>query len=126
MVSQSCRTGRQGVKQDYQEALTWFRKAADAGSIEAKYLLDIPQDSKNLVDWLRKDVEQGKAIAQSVLGERLARGEGVPQEDVQAYMWLTLASKEGKDYRDFIANRMTPDQIKQAEELAKNWKPVNP
>lgn len=41
-------------------------------------------------------------------------------------MWLSLALKEGKDYRDFIANRMMPDQIKQAEELAKNWKPVNP
>jgi TPR repeat protein len=51
-----------------------------------------------------------------------ARGEGVPRNHVQAYMWLSLAIKGGfkpaVEYRDRLAKKMTAAQIAEAENLA--------
>jgi hypothetical protein len=55
------------------------------------------------------------------------RGDGVPQDYVQAYMWYTLGAangaKRGAALRDALAKRMTPDQIAEAQQLAQEWKP---
>ncbi len=59
-------------------------------------------------------------------------GQGVPQDYVQAHMWLNLAASrlppgENRDLavknRDTIAKRMIPAQITEAEKLAREWKP---
>jgi TPR repeat protein len=56
-----------------------------------------------------------------------AEGQGVPQDNVQAYMWFTLAGTAGDaanlKNRDLIAAKMTPDQIAEAQRLAREWKP---
>jgi TPR repeat protein len=55
------------------------------------------------------------------------RGDGVPQDNVQAYMWYHLGgatgAKAGAMLRDALAKRMTPDQIAEAQQLAREWKP---
>ena len=42
-------------------------------------------------------------------------------------MWFDLASAQGNEdarqYRDRVAVRMTPEQIVEAQALAKEWKP---
>jgi hypothetical protein len=59
-------------------------------------------------------------------------GNGVTQDYVQAYMWQTLgmASYRASDsakrdaaskHRDQIAAKMTPEQIAEAQQLAKDW-----
>ena len=54
-------------------------------------------------------------------------GKGVPQDYVEAHKWLSLAAAQGyKDvakFRDLIASTMTPEQIAEAQRLAREWKP---
>jgi hypothetical protein len=43
-------------------------------------------------------------------------------------MWTNLAAVKNKDYlklRDTIALNMTPSQIAEAQQLAREWKPKN-
>jgi TPR repeat protein len=93
----------QGVPQDYPEALKWYRLAA----------------------------AQGEASAQYNLGGMYEAGAGVPQDYVQAHKWFNLAGATTADpaqrdlavkARDSLAARMTPDQIADAQKLAREWK----
>ena len=58
-----------------------------------------------------------------------AKGLGVPQDHVLAHKWLNLAAAQkpslsyGKE-RDQLARNMTPDQIAEAQKLAREWKPA--
>jgi len=65
--------------------------------------------------------------AQYMLGRMYARGQGVVQDYVQAHKWFNLAASRGhRDApraRDDIAQRMTPNQIAEAQRLAREWQP---
>ena len=66
---------------------------------------------------------QQNGWAQSGLGIMYANGEGVSQNDIVAYAWLTLATQNGytlarKNLKK-IAERLTRKQIDQADELAR-------
>ena len=77
-------------------------------------------------EW-RHMAEQGDAQAQGNLGMLYAQGQGVPQDYIQAHMWYNLAgaygAKEWAERRDALAKQMTPDQIAEAQKLAREWKP---
>jgi TPR repeat protein len=55
-------------------------------------------------------------------------GRGVPQDDVMAYVWINLAAAQGNEVArtnlDIAANQMTPDQLAEAQRLAREWKPT--
>ena len=65
--------------------------------------------------------------AQSNLGSMYEYGEGVPQDDVQARMWLNLAAAQGDELarinRDRLTKQMTPVQLAEAQRLAREWTP---
>ena len=75
--------------------------------------------------------EQGNASAQYNLGVMYALGQGVPRDNVQAYMWFDLSARfsEGVERdrmvqnRDVIASYLTPAQLAEAQRLAREWKP---
>jgi len=75
----------------------------------------------------RPVAQQGDADAQFILGVMYSKGQGVPQDDVQAHMWLSLAAAQSKESyrksRDILAEQMTPAQIAEAQRLAREWKP---
>jgi len=83
------------------------------------------------VEALKAKAEQGYAEAQYYLGFMYANGEGVPQDYVQAQKWVNLAASQsqGEDLeryaetRERFAKQMTPDQIAEAQRLAREWKP---
>jgi TPR repeat protein len=88
----------------------------------------VPQDYAEAAKWYRKAAEQGAADAQYTLGGMYEWGDGVPKDDVIAYMWFNLAAaqgtmKEAAAERDTLGARMTPDQIAEAQRLAREWKP---
>ena len=95
----------QGVAQDYAEAMKWYRLAAD----------------------------QRHAQAQYNLGLAYARGEGASPDYVSAHMWFNLAAAHfrASDTRkhdlavrnDLAASKLTREQIAQAQNLAREWKP---
>lgn len=68
---------------------------------------------------------QGLARAQYQLGTMYQHGQGVPQNDVQAFMWVILSAMAGFEsavaIQKDLMQRMPPDQIIKAERLAKNW-----
>ena len=79
--------------------------------------------------WLRLAAEQGNARAQYNLGDMYANGKGVPQDNVEAHMWLNLAASRssGADRerrvatRDRVAERMTPADLSEAQRRAREW-----
>jgi len=79
------------------------------------------------VKWFRKAAEQGDVDAQYNLGMSCHSTPGILQDYVQAYMWLELAAGKGKQQaaleRDALAERMTQDQIREAQSRAWHWQP---
>ena len=77
-----------------------------------------------LREW-RPVAEQGNEKAQAMLGFLYYKGQGVPQEYVKAAMWLDLAARQGEQsaarLRDYAFSEMTPDQIDEAQRLAREW-----
>ena len=59
-----------------------------------------------------------------------AKGEGVGQNDIKAYKWFLLAALHARPDKnrfrmtrglDFVAGRMTPAQVAEAQRLAREW-----
>ena len=126
-----------GVPQDFGEAAAWYHKAAEQGHAAAQYNLGVsygmgqgvPQDDDQAVVWFRKAAEQGHAFAQNNLAEMYYNGQGVPQDVVQEYKWRDLAAahtstanqEQYADLRDATAERMTPQQLTDAQDLSREW-----
>jgi len=84
------------------------------------------QDFGQSAAWYRKAAEQGEAKAQNNLSLLYAKGRGIPQDFVLAYMWASLAASQNSEYaelRDLIAQKMTPQQVAEAQRLTREWKP---
>ncbi len=123
----------QGVPQDDQEAVRWYRLAADQDFASAQGLLGlmyyegrgVPQDYTEAVKWYRLAAEQGLAVAQYKLGLMYALGHGLSKDYVLTHMWATLAAakevKEAVEVRDIIEKSMTPAQTMEAQRLAREW-----
>jgi len=92
-----------------------------------------------LREW-RPLAEQGVSEAQYNLGIMYRDGDGEPQNYVQAYIWFNLAATQGNNLalkkrdinaeithrwasanRDWLAERMTPADISEAQRLAREW-----
>ncbi len=72
----------------------------------------------------------GDARAQHVVGLMYSIGEGVRQDDVQAYMWIDLAAanfssttnrNRAARFRQRIAERLSPEQLRRARHMAQAW-----
>ncbi len=124
-----------GVPKNYKQAAYWWTKAAEQGVAMAQYNLGqmyrrgkgVPRDYKQAVYWYTKAAEQGDALAQFNLGLMYYKGEGVAKDDVRAYVWWAFAASqghdEGRNNRDILGQRMTPEQIAEAQRLTREWKP---
>ena len=132
----------EGVPQDDAEAARWYRLAADQGDAVAQQSLGcvyregkgVPQDDAESVRWFRLAAEQGRADAQHDLACSYRDGNGVPQDYVQAHMWYSLSASQSSEAewanraknRDLTAQRMTPDQLAEAQRLAREWDAAHP
>jgi hypothetical protein len=123
----------EGVPQNYSTAVKWFRMAAEQGDSNAQYCLGlkysvghgVPQNYPEAAKWHRKSAEQGYSAAQLSLARMYDRGNGVPQNELSAYMWSNLAANRGLEkaeaYRDVLRQKMTKEQISEAERLSNEW-----
>ena len=82
----------------------------------------VPENDAEAVKWYRKAADQGHAKAQSNLGVMYYNGDGVPENHVRAYVWLSMAKTQGyesaKKAVEIVKNKMTKQQIAQAQALA--------
>jgi TPR repeat protein len=46
--------------------------------------------------WFRKAADQGDAVAQFLLGDQYAKGEGVSQDYAEAMTWFRKAAEQGR------------------------------
>ena len=125
----------QGVSQNYAESFKWYQSAADRGYIKAQLAVasmyhagqGVPQNDAEALKWFGKVADHGNADAQEMVGFMYLHGKGTPKDLVRAYMWFNLsASLGGKDaekYRDQTAYIMTPEQLAEAQKMARDWKP---
>jgi TPR repeat protein len=90
----------------------------------------VPQDDEEAVRWFRLAAEQGDADAQFRLGLMYATGEGVPEDDVLAYMWWNLAAAQGNEgaqaVKDLLEEQMTRAQIAEVQRLFREWIEAHP
>ena len=91
----------------------------------------VPRDPVEAVKWYRLAAEQGRADGQTSLAIAYLNGKGVPQDYVLAHMWFNIvASRKFEPVatmfaqeRGKVAGKMTPQQIAEAQRLARGWKP---
>lgn len=109
--------------------LLGFTTPVVAGPLEDADAAIKRRDYATALRLIRPLAERGNANAQYNLGVFYDNGLGVPQDKVNAYMWLSLAAAQGREsaatFRDLIARRMTPAQIADAQNRAREWKPVS-
>jgi len=126
-----------GVAQDYAEAARWDKLAAEQGNPLAQFNLGVSydkgqgvvQDYAEAVRWYMLAAAQGLAVARSNLGLMYAKGQGVVQNYTRAHMWFNLGAVTGDTNavknRDIAAKRMTPQQIAEAQKLARECQARN-
>jgi len=122
-----------GVRQDYREAASWYRKAAEQGNASAQFHIGqmcdtgngVQQDYQEAASWYLKAAEQGEALAQLYLGFLFEHGQGVPVDMMQAYKWYSLAAVAGNELapqsKKIAEAKMTQKEIKEAQALADEW-----
>jgi Sel1 repeat len=130
------------VNVNYQTAMEWYRKAADAGYPQAELSVGIlymsgrgiPKDPKQAVEWFRRAAEHGVPEAQVQLaGDTLsgiATADGKPDK-VEAEKWLLLSADAVTDplmkqvaitQRTSLEGELTPDERGEAEKRAEDWR----
>ena len=90
----------------------------------------VTQDVQEAVKWYRLAAAQDYAKAQYNLGVMYIQGKGVPQDFVRAHMWLNIAAAalsgedgtEAMERQDSVASQMTAAQIEKAQEMARRCK----
>jgi len=93
-----------GVPQDFQKAIKWFRKAALNGNLRSinemgvYYALGngVPKDVVESAKWFRKAAEQGHATSQFNLGNCYLNGDGVVKDSAEAVKWFRKAAGQGQ------------------------------
>ena len=92
-----------GLSQDYDEAIKWWRKAANAGNAHAQANIGVMyasgrgvrKDEVEAVRWYRMAAEQGHSGAQKNLGICFEKGQGVAKDEDKALHWYNRAMAGG-------------------------------
>ncbi len=122
-----------GVDMNDELALKYYEIAAEQGHGDAAFSLavmhqngwGVPADDGEANKWYLVAAKTGNTEAQMALGRYYAMDFLDTYDPVQAYKWFDLATKLG-DYgaserREFVASRMTPEQVTEATALAEAW-----
>ena len=119
------------VNQNYEEAVKWYKKAAEQDYPQAQVNLGnkydsgegVEQDHEEAVKWFRKAADQEYAWAQDNLGNMYYNGYGVKQDYAEAFKWYRKAA----DQRDFYGQSWlgylyaNGKGVKQSYEEAIKW-----
>ncbi len=122
------------------EEFSEWKEAAANGDAKAQSALGymytnghgVPQHHAEAFKWYRKAAEQGHANAQYMLGVIHANGNGVKEDKVQAYAWYNIAatnqplSTRSNIKKDEVAEKMTKEQIVEAQKLSREMIKANP
>ena len=103
-----CYAKGKGVTEDLNEAIKWYRKAAEQGHAEAQnkvgnYYFDgkggLPQDYVEAVKWYRKAAVQGNNDAIHSLAKCYYEGNGVNKSYEEAIKIICLSVEKGNNFK---------------------------
>jgi len=126
-----------GVSQDYEAARKWFLMAAQQNNLEAQYLYagrlgkgqGGPKDEPEMVKWVKLSASRGYNAAMAAMGYMHNYGTGLEQDLVQAYTWYSLAVshclKDVEPTLELVEKKLTAEQLVEAQQLARQWKPAS-
>lgn len=127
----------QAVLHDFDKAHEWLERAAAMGDARAMgdlggaydWGIGVEADRKTAAEWYLKGAERGHAASQYNAGVFLEEGEVVEQDLVRAYMYYTLADRNGfpkypAEAIEALTPKLTNDQLKQAIDAARAFEPV--
>ncbi len=122
-----------GVDMNDDLALKYYGVAAEQGHADAQFNLavmhqngwGVPQSDDKANEYYKLAAEQGITQAQIALGRYYALDFLDSYDPIEAYKWFTLAEALGDVdaavKREFIASRMTSDQVIEADGLVNIW-----
>jgi hypothetical protein len=92
-----------GTGQSYEEAMYWYRRAADQGSDYGQYRVGVlydygsgvPEDDFEAAYWFQQAADKGNLDAQNSLAYMYEVGAGVAQDLAQAVKWYRRAADGG-------------------------------
>jgi TPR repeat protein len=97
-LGQAYRLGR-GVPADSSQAKKWFSAAANKGHVDAQVSLGLllfdNGDRAEAMSWLRKAADKGEPRALLVVGTALFNGDGMKQDPVLGYAFVSRAAAQG-------------------------------
>lgn len=128
-IAEMLRTGS-GVARNQEEALVWYRRAAEQGYGPAQCNLGTAlyngwgtaTDPQAAIGWWIRGALNRNPRSMFNLGTELARGSYIVRDYVRAYRWLTEAFNLGylpaEKVRETLRQAMTPFQIRVAEKMS--------
>jgi TPR repeat protein len=120
---QAGRVSELAVPSGGDDAIKWFRKAAEKGTCWGQFNLasryvrgeGVPQDYAEAIKWFQKAADQKDAMSQYCLGEMYEKGHGVPVDQAKAYKWYCAAASQGiREAENALLHlqaNLTPEQI---------------
>lgn len=122
-----------GVDMNDELALKYYGYAAENGHADAQFNLavmhqngwGVPPSDESANKWYKLAADQGITGAQVALGRYFAMDFLDSYDPVEAYKWFSLAERLGDidaaSKREFLASRMTADQVSHADGLVSAW-----
>lgn len=122
-----------GVPQSRQKAFELFMRASERGYPPAQNMLatmyeigqGCEQDDKQAFHWYHKAAMSGNSAAQYNLGRMYQFGYGTQVDLAEAYVWHSMSvrytqpparNRPSENFKRELAARLTPEQIKAADE----------
>ena len=124
-LGQAYRLGR-GVPADSALAKRWFERAANKGHVDAQVSLGLllfdSGDRGAAMSWLRKAADKGEPRALLVVGTALFNGDGVKQDPVLGYAYVSRAAAQGlapaKSTQAEMEKILTPEERRRGIAIA--------
>jgi len=132
---------KEGIPEDPKQAFNLYLEAAVQGDAEAQNVLalmystgqGVVENDDEARKWWGIAAEQGHPFAQYKQGARLqwaSAGVGA-SGGTEAYMWYDLAAsgsdrkvaRAAKIHRDELEGTLSPAEIKEAEQMSREWRP---
>jgi TPR repeat protein len=130
-----------GVPSDPAKAAEWTMRAANAGSVDAIYLYGVrlmlgdgvPRNERAATLWIERAAQRGNPAAALILGRSVGDGlKASPEQNIEAFTWLTLAARRGKGQIQTDAGQalrklqpnMMPSDVLTAAQRAAAWHPL--
>jgi TPR repeat protein len=104
--------------EDYREAMKWYRKVAEQGSVWGQsklawmYCTVVPYYNSGVTDyaegvkWYKKAADQGSVEAMNALAQMHEKGNGVVQDYAEAMRWYKMAQQHGDKSAAFWIKRL--------------------